>query len=498
MLGGKLAWSRAAGAGRAVAFVVPVLACLPVVIHRYGYSDDYRVLTSVLGLESSGTDVWIGQGRPGLAAGYQVFFGAAGGIDGLWLVRLWAVAGIGGLSVFIAWLLAREGLPRLTAVATGIGCALLPTFVESAGWAAAASFPWVCLLSGAAGVLLTTRPSRRRTTLATALFVAAFLSYQPAAMFLWCVVAVRLVVPPRPLLEQWREVRRALAVTVVGVGLAVLILELWLRIGGLSLSDRAQAVTLGGLPAKLAWFASRLVVTGARPFLVSSPSAAQAAVVAGPLLLVTAAGLLARAPGGPRERVARLALVGVTVPMAALPNLAVAQNDFDFRLVSSLSPLMLILLVVAVSTLLDAATRPALRTVARTALLAAMVVAGVVSARSQLDNSYIHPAATKDAFFRHALAAAGPSPAPIDVLVPATGWSSFRNLGLLSMRSDLQGDLNGGEVAPSEVRLILAEQKRPYARAVPVLEVRDASQVKRGALLVDTRALQRRLLDPAG
>jgi hypothetical protein len=481
-----------------LAFVVPVVVYLPAVIHSYGLSDDYFLLADAQGLPAPDPAVGIPEGgiaggRPVGTAIYDLTFGAAGSIDGLWLIRLWGVIGIGGLSALVFWLTRKAGLARPIALTAAVGCALLPAFVESAAWATAAAFPWVCLVSGLAGTLVTTSRSARRDIAAVALLVVGLLTYQPAAMFLWCVVAIRIVGSPLSLADQWQTMRRALLVMAIAIAIFALVVEVGVHLSHQGLSDRTHPLSPADLPYKGYWFLTRYVGTGARPFLVSDTSPLRTAMIGLPVLAVTAAGLWLRARGSQRQRLLHLGLVALTIPLTVLPNLVAAENRLDFRIVISLGPLMFILFVLAAATLIDQVHGPRWPAALRATLFAVTLMAGVVSARNVLSDSVIHPATTKEAFMRGALTTSDGRPSAIFVYVPRNGWASPQRLGLWSARSDLES----GWVAVPEVRLILAEEHRPYASDVQVHEIHTAGRrLPPGARLIDTRPLQQMLAHP--
>src|SRR5207237_2933198 len=123
------------------------------------------------------------------------------------------------------------------------GCALLPPFVECAGWASAAAFPWVCLLSGAAGLIVITTSRRQWLAVAVAvgLLVVAFLTYQPAAMFMWVVVGVAMATSNGSA-EMAMLLRRGALVTGVGLTVSAAVALLFVTLAGSELSARVSFV----------------------------------------------------------------------------------------------------------------------------------------------------------------------------------------------------------------------------------------------------------------
>jgi hypothetical protein len=191
-----------------------------------------------------------------------------------------------------------------------------------------------------------------------------------------------------------------------------------------------------------------------------------------------------------------MALIVVTVPLAVLPNLLVRENQFDFRLVLPLAALMLMLAVLATWTLLGRALPERWARRLTAGVLGVALIAGAVSARRVLSENFIRPGTTKDAYLRARLRQITVRPAAIDVFVPSTGWSDFARLGLLSQRSDIEGDLQTTDVVKSTIKLILAEHDRAWAKHVRVALVPRPVAIHPAATLIDMTPVQRALLSP--
>ncbi len=476
-----------------VAFFLPFVAYLPAIFGRYGFSDDYPILAGAVGLGGPGLwDDEISQGRPLGRVVYQVSFSVADTIGGLSGVRLWGVLGLSLLCVAGVWLLLCYDVPLPLAVATAGAAAFLPSSAELVAWATTAPFLWVCLISGAAGVLVVRARSLKSYAVAVGLVTVSLLIYQPCAMFLWCVIGVVAAAGRLSPPDHWRLVRNGALVTVTALLSAAVCVLTTATLSGVSLSSRSNLVTTPAeLLDKVEWLVTRLIVTGARPFAISSPSSVQAAVLAGPVLAVIVVGLFLRFPGPARARALSLVLVAITVGMSVLPNVVVAENQFDFRIVACLAPLMLVLLVLALETIIEVVL-PSRRLAQwiTVGVAAALAGWGFTVARSVVNDHFVRPGEAVHEYFRQQLAHVSREPSTVTIYVPSSGWEGPDDLGVLSTRSDLQH----GWVAVPLARLVLRELGRSYAQRIAMREVHEIPRARNQSdVLLDTRPFQAQL-----
>jgi hypothetical protein len=449
----------------------------------YAWSDDYPLLASATGTGPDTTDHVIASGRPIYAALLQISFDAAGSVPHLAALRLLGTMGVALVGVVVYASCRRTGLPRPLCSACGAAVGALPAFQTFSGWASAWPFGYACALAGAGGLLLLQRTSLRRGALAAALVLLAFLIYQPAAMCFFVPLAADLAFTD----QDWSLVRRRfvahLLVAASGILLALAAAVSVTKLAGVPVLDRASPVTFGSLPAKLAWFLTRPVAIGARPFTVGSPSPLMAAATAFPVLAVTVAGLLVGRPGRVSGRLKMLAAMATLVPLSVLPNLVVAENQIEFRVLAALAPMMLIYVVAAIVRLVRA-FHPADGALAVAACAVAIVAGGLALVHQRA--LFITPSLAERELFQQALADVRPGATQwIDVVMPSSGWGAHDRLGIYSTTFDITHEW----VPVPLVTLTLAERDIPWpASRVRVVSERGSS--KQDTVVVDTSPLQ--------
>lgn len=199
------AYLATSGATPIVIAVVILGMFLPAVLVTYAFADDYSFLWMAVSGEPStqfGRSIlyrWAIDGRPvgGLLLGS--FLSAAGTIEALQFMRLFAVATTVALALLMHWTLVRSRFGRTLAALIAIFVCSMPAFQLYAAWTTLFHAPLGMLLAGGASVLATAAsdaPSRLRTVRvigATTMLLAALMIYQPTAMFFWVVLAIAIV-----------------------------------------------------------------------------------------------------------------------------------------------------------------------------------------------------------------------------------------------------------------------------------------------------------------
>lgn len=411
-------------------------------LRDYAWGDDYLVLASATGRGGpSIVDHVIAGGRPLLAPILLLSFGLAQSIDGLWLLRLCGTFGVALCGLVALAALTRSGLDRRLALPTSLAVCLLPTFHGPAAWATPWEVGYVAALAGAAGLLIvdaTSRPARqhRKLLLAGLALMVSFLVYQPATMFVWFPIAADLVTPRTEWSVARRRLIRQIASVATPVAVAAIVAASVVAVTAVQPLQRTALLTPPALLEKATWFLTRLVVTGARPFVASKPTAVEAAVTALPLLALMASGLFLRARGTTRQRFALPAAAFVVVTASATPNLIVGENQFEFRVLIGLAPVMLLLLVVAIEQLWVSSGGVYARSVVLAgAWLVVAVAAG--SAARLVDDLFIAPSVADERYFAQRLQEFDPSRYERIVVVVPASWPRRQRLGSYSLASNL-------------------------------------------------------------
>src|SRR2546423_899391 len=131
---------------------------LPAVIVPYAFSDDYTDLWMAVSGEPTAQigknliDASAITGRPFSGLLLQWFFSAAGAIDNLRFVRLFAVVTIAALALVLHWALVRSRIKPVPAALIAVFVCSLPAFQVYGSWAVLVSAPLAALLAGGASL----------------------------------------------------------------------------------------------------------------------------------------------------------------------------------------------------------------------------------------------------------------------------------------------------------------------------------------------------------
>jgi hypothetical protein len=319
---------------------------LPTVIVPYAFSDDYTILWMADGWGPSPQfgkniiDASAITGRPFSGLLIQWFFSAAGTIENLRFVRLFAVATIAALALLLHLALVRSRIkPALAALIAVLLCSL-PAFQVYASWAVLFSSPFAALLAGGASMFTVAAVDgprdlvRDRLLGSIALLFAALLIYQPGAMFFWVFFFIALIGAAQ---ESGRSLR--LAQTHFGVGLVALALayiEIKLTVHFMGEATGAARNSLThDVAGKVRWFFDEPLYRSLNLFDLT-PSLWLAAFVA----TVAAGGILLWLLRRGARPVLYVCIGLILIPLTYLPNLVVEESWASYRTQVSISSLI--------------------------------------------------------------------------------------------------------------------------------------------------------------
>jgi hypothetical protein len=316
---------------------------LSAVIVPYAFSDDYSILWMAVSHQPSaqfGKTVLSANadgGRPFAGLLSTWFFSAAGTIENLRFVRLFAVVTIAAFALLLHWTLVRSGVKAIPAALIAVFVCSMPAFQVYASWTVLFCNPLAALLAAGASLLTVAAVDGPAHLVAdrlvggVAMLVAALLIYQPPAMFFWVFLAVAIVGARH---EPERAFRLARAHFVVGgaaLALGFLVAKLAFHLSGLG----GRSPVTHDVVGKAHSFFHNALFQSLNLFDLT-PSRWFAMLVA----LIAAGGmllwLLTRASDWLLYVLIGLALV----PLADLPNLAVQDNWAPFRTQGPLSSLI--------------------------------------------------------------------------------------------------------------------------------------------------------------
>jgi hypothetical protein len=407
---------------------------LPCVIVPYAYGDDYAKLWMAV---SGDADAWFGRTvisgdsselRPLMGVMNQAALSAAGTVDNLRFVRLFAVVGIVGLAVLLHWALVRARIGPMPAALMALFVCSMPAFEVAGSWATLFSAPYAAILGGCAS-LLAVSGSGLPSRLAAGRLGGAVL---------------------------------ALVVGVAGLGLAFVTGKVVANIVGGGTVNADRGALTHDIAGKALWFVEHPLYRSLSLFELR-PSAWLAAVV----VIVAGGGIVLwlRAHGF-RPLPYVLAAV-VLVPLSFLPNLIVRENNsYVFRTGIALTSLVALYVCFGVLGLwslardwlrlrvndraFTAANRLAL------GLAVALVAVTAVTASRNVTTLMVEPQHTELGIIRDQVAALQPDVGRIGFV--QIGWEQ----GMTAWYSDELGLASSARpwTGPPAVYLILREQGR--------------------------------------
>ena len=446
-------------------FTAVVAIYVPGAIRRSAWSDD------LVFLSTTDCDICYGAARPIEAVAIRALFHS---IDSLVLVRCIGVLGIAMLAATLAISLVRWGVPRTRATLWAIASVLLPSFHSFAGWANAFLKPWAALLGVLAGLLWVENTEQkkhiRRLAAYIGLIIALFL-YPPSAMFCWVYLGLRILVLRTQSRRAFRQLISMTCLVSLSMGTFLLISLINRYINDTSLSYRLGIInTYSGEPAvyqileKLFWFASHPIVIATRLFWISSPSAFNALVIGGPILLCIAFVLISRHQEPLQNPILSLIIYTVILTFSGLTHLLVWENQFDYRFFGGLSVLMFAYIAVTGKQLLSIGMSIFLKRVNSKltnsfesfliiSSLIVVVLGGCLSI-TNIDRVFIEPFQTKERYIQEVLHDFDPElHSQIIAISEPSLYPSRSHLGSYSTVTDLA---HPWVPAPS-IRLVLRE-----------------------------------------
>jgi hypothetical protein len=312
----------------------------------YGFADDYEIGSWVYYQPLRIIPCLAVQGRPvgallELAAYYPIYHVG----DFAWL-RLIGIIGLGFLAWVFSRTMIRAGWSVQAAIPMAVMAATMPPMQVLASWAIEFSYPWVAavaLLSAAlwAESIPDGAPANRRREIrsgaaSVALLLFSLMNNQPAAMIFWAAVAIDLFKPGSTIPRIYRRGVGYLGIGFLAMALEFVVLKLAIRIFPHEFMSYRAALNKNFL-AKIHWF----IKTPLRDALNLQhfPGTTATAITVG---LAMAVGLLLYFPGNLLNRAKFFAAAMLLIPLAYLPNLAVAESVAYFRTEMGLTTLMLV------------------------------------------------------------------------------------------------------------------------------------------------------------
>ena len=481
---------------------------LPVVTVPYAFSDDYSILWMAVSGEPSaqfGKNILDAQavgGRPFAGLLSTWFFSAAGTIDHLRIVRLFAVVTIVALALLLHWALVRSGIGRTPAALIAVLVCSMPAFQVYASWAVLFGAPLAALLAGGASVLAVAAIDAPRELVAdrvmgaTAMLLAALLIYQPPAMFFWVFLAVAIVGARHESERAFRITRMHFGVGAVALALAFLVTKLAVHYFGKTATAGPRATLAHDVAGKARWFFEQPLYRSLNLFDLT-PSRWLAALVAS----IAAGGILLWLLRRSSQPLLYITVGMILIPLSYLPNLVVQDMWPPFRTQVSISSLIALYTCLGAlgmwltlrDWLLPRVSGNALKAAERAALAisVAFVSASAFLAAKNVTTLIVEPQMTELRMLRSQVAAL-PAGVPRVAFVETDWHGGMTNLVVYD-EFGLASSVRPWALEPA-VDLVLREEGRLAPNAPqPIVDVygSDTTTFPKGEPVVDLRGLQR-------
>ncbi|HEU5382381.1 MAG TPA: glucosyltransferase domain-containing protein [Ktedonobacteraceae bacterium] len=337
---------------RAVMQELIVLLCYVVVgalmfsvalITPYSFTDSYTDLAQAIQGSLYGYYVQlVTYGRPVYALLAQMAFSPMSSIGDLRYLRLIAVIGTGLLAWTFYKALRLAGIRQQYAIVLPLLICTTPPYEVYVGWDDCFCFPYAAVLAGAALILansaITKRSSRQgwiRGGISLVLLVMAMMIYQPAAMVFVVFVAIVLFCRKASLRSTLLRFLVYCSMLMIALGIDFIAAKTLpvLLYGAPLAGSRTQLVT--DIPAKAGWFFQEPLPDALN--LWNLLPKVSIAVFVG---VFSFAGLFLFLRGKLIERLSKLLIAVVLVPLSYLPNLIVEESWASYRTQAALTALI--------------------------------------------------------------------------------------------------------------------------------------------------------------
>jgi hypothetical protein len=337
-----------ASRGQLVAIALAVFGMFAsVIVIPYANGDDYPFLWMAISgkpttqFGKSILDATSAEGRPLLGVLDQLGFSAAGTIENLRFVRLFAVLGVVALGMLLQWALVRAGIKPTPAALIAVLVCSLPAFGVYVAWTTSFTTPWSAALAGGASMMtlwaMDSPPGLvlDRLVGAATMMLAALLIYQPTAMFFWVFLAVALVGARFDPRRAKRLVVWHLGLGAACLALAYAILKLSLHLLGNDAFGGSRSHLSHDVSGKLSWFFRQPLYRSLNLFDLTPTPGFAAVVVA-----VAAGGILLWLFTRGSRPLLYVGLGLLLVPLTYLPDLLAEESWAAYRTEDALSALL--------------------------------------------------------------------------------------------------------------------------------------------------------------
>lgn len=364
-------------------------------IATYGYADDYPLLLGSVNRGAWVQEVYNSGGRPVLGWLTRLALRWADAVENLRFVRLAIGIQLLGLGMLIYFHLVRLRLPALAALLTAVVIVTSPPFQIQVSWAtyvvmvAAAAFTYVTyrLASGPMRLGSWRFYAGQITAVACTMLVLA--TYQPSAMFYWFWFLAEVLLAGHTLRRDLLRLVQVCIPFALGGGAYF---AWWKAVGKTNTRTGLDPDRLG----KLAWFYREVVPETFNFHVFHWPLLVGTGVIVGVVVVIAVLGR-----GKWHQRLGKLGLAGLILPVSYVVNLAVVTRFATYRTRMALMSLAALLLCYALWLLIAKTSR--LHRLAPAALVAVMGIVLVARASYTVNYYMVWPQSIEYAMLKSQL-----------------------------------------------------------------------------------------------
>ena len=434
-----------------VGFILPMYSIVlfwPGLRHPMFWSDDWSYYWSNSSSEKSISTDGIAVGRPILGWVTQKAYAIPFFTDNLLVLHLIALSGLILLQFAIYKKMRSHNFNFILSLTSVLAIGLVPGFQEYIYFISCFSYSWACLLGFLSFILINASRWSYRILGITAL-VVALLIYPAGAMFYFVGLVIRLIESFDYESSPLKITQRVFTTSLKFVPSLIISFSIALMIQnstGIHVASRIQYLkNIGAFIEKLKWVATRLFVSEFRIFTVSSPTQTQAFIEFAIVFCIIVVGLLIPLKKNSLVRVLTIGLILIIPLLGAAPNLIIQENQFEFRTLTSMYVMALMIWFYSISRLIGSVNSH--RLISRDLMVKERIllaIGGVIlimlTIQTQSDSKaiWVDPSMNRDFITIENLdRVKDDSIVGICMIIPSEIYIPSKKLGIYSMKSDL-------------------------------------------------------------
>lgn len=384
-------------------------------------------------------------GRPTSAALISMSFSLIKNPSNAWILRALALIAMLLLFLVVSKKIKSSVNSPFAILAIAIAFCL-PSFQMYIHWSTAWFYMWAAL-AGLKAFDFWSSNQRMKRVVAVILLTLALTTYPPAALIFFAVIVFVNVVNETTSLRVFSETIKGIWLLIISLLTSFVAVFAVTQIGGVSLSQRVNFVSLSQIPTKISWLITRPLVVGLRPFAIDSPAPKIAMLTSIPVILILLIGVLRQSKNMDEHVLFRTFAIVFPLTITLAPIVVSSDNQIEFRILPGycwgLASLAIFFLLLEIQSRVSKATGRTIfgENAAVTAVVLASIVA-ILSVQSHYWALVGNPYQKKNAFLNGKIdgCVANGSIGSFVILAPKSAFESYPRLGIFSMSTDLASE----------------------------------------------------------